>query len=68
MQNINLWPDIIDTHLRFVFSSYKLRQIPMLIDVLISVCDCDAVADACDDKTGACLCRVQGATGDVCEK
>ena len=68
MQNINLWPDIIDTYLRVVFSLYKLRQIPILIDVLIPVCDCDAVADACDDKTGACLCRVQGATGDVCEK
>ena len=68
MQNINLLPDIIDTYLRIVFSLYKLRQIPILIDVSISVCDCDAVADACDDNTGACLCRVQGATGDVCEK
>jgi len=31
-------------------------------------CECDAVADACDGKTGACFCRVQGSTGDSCEE
>ena len=39
-----------------------------LLHIYFTGCQCDDVADHCNHETGACLCRVQGAIGDRCER